>query len=202
MGQALKLRTDFNAAELRKRIRVERDGRVAARLLALASVLDGVSRTVAAAQAGMDRQTLRDWVHRFNTQGLEGLRNLTPGHPVRRLTPEQAAEVRAHVLAGPDPDKDGLVRWRCVDVQNWIAETYQVHYHQSTVGKLLHALKLSHVSVRPMHPESDEATQAAFKKTLPPKLKRQCPPTHKANPLNSGFKTRPVSSSRGRPDPR
>ena len=113
----------------------------------------------------MDRQTLCDWVHRFNTDGVEGLRDRPHGHPVRRLTAEQEAQVRALVLAGSDPEKDRLVRWRCVDVQTYIADTFKVHYHKSTVGRLLHRLKLSHVSVRPAHPQGDAEARAAFEKT-------------------------------------
>jgi len=114
----------------------------------------GVAQAGAARQAGMERQTLRDWVHRFNAQG----------RPARRLTAAQEAEVRARVLAGPDPETDGLARWRCTDVQSFIAGTHQVQYHVRSIGKLLHKLRLSHVSVRPVHPESDVEAQESFKK--------------------------------------
>jgi transposase len=117
----------------------------------------------------MDRQTLRDWAHRFNAEVPAGLRNAPQGRPARRLTAAQEAEIRARVLAGPDPQKDGLARWRCVDVQTWIAETYHVQYHVRSVGKLLHKLPLSHVSVRPVHPESSAEAQENYKKTSPPK---------------------------------
>jgi transposase len=84
MGQAVKIVSAYSAAALRKLLRRERDGKVAARLLAIASALAGVSRTAAASQAGMDRQTLCDWIHRFNADGPAGLRNAAQGHPVRR----------------------------------------------------------------------------------------------------------------------
>ena len=121
MGHAIGITRQYDAGALRKLARRERDGRVASRLLAIASVLDGVSRTDAARQAGMERQTLRDWVHRFNADGPAGLRNAPQGHPARRLTAAQEAEVRARVLAGPDPQTDGLVRWRCTDVQSFMS---------------------------------------------------------------------------------
>jgi transposase len=162
---------ECDAAELRKLARRERDGKVTSRLLAIAAVLDGANRTVAARQAGMDRQTLRDWVHRFNAQGVAGLSNAPKGRPKRRLTESQEAEIRARVLKGPDPETDGLVRWRCVDIQTWIAERYEVKLHVRTVGSLLHRLKLSHVSVRPLHPKGDAEAQSAFKKTSRPKSK-------------------------------
>ncbi|SFG55017.1 Homeodomain-like domain-containing protein [Novosphingobium sp. CF614] len=109
----------------------------------------------------MDRQTLCDWVHRFNAKGPAGLRDSPCGHPKKRLTAEQAAAVKAHVLKGPDPEKDGLVRWRCLDIQRWIEAEYQVRYHERTIGKLLHALELSHISTRPFHPKSDVEVQTA-----------------------------------------
>ena len=165
MGGRIAITRQASAVQLRKQARLERDGKVALRLIAIAAVLEGARRHEAARQGGMDRQTLRDWVHRFNAGGVEGLRDRPGGHPVRRLTGEQEAQVKAFVLTKPDPDKDRLVRWRCVDVQAYIAATFKVDYHEGTVGKLLHRLKLRHVSVRPEHPEGDAAAREAFKKT-------------------------------------
>lgn len=165
MGKSLAVATALSADDLRKLARRERDGRVSLRLIAVGAVLEGTKRHIAARHGGMDRQTLCDWVHRFNTDGVEGLRDRPHGRPVRRLTGEQESQVRAHVLAGPDPVKDRLVRWRCVDVQTYIADTFKVKYHESTVGRLLHRLGLRHVSVRPAHPQGDAEAQAAFKKT-------------------------------------
>lgn len=194
MGHAIGITRQYDTVALRKLARRERDGRVASRLLAIASVLDGVSRTDAARQAGMERQTLRDWVHRFNADGVAGLRNRAQGRPPLRLTAAQEAEVRARVLAGPDPQTDGLARWRCADVQRFIAETYQVRYHVRTVGKLLRKLGLSHVSARPVHPESDVAAQESFKKTLPPGLTPLSRTMLTVNRLKSGCRTKPVSA--------
>ena len=125
MGGRIAITREASGDDLRKQARRERDGKVALRLMAIAAVLDGARRHVAARQGGMDRQTLRDWVHRFNADGVEGLRDRPGGHPVRRLTAEQEARVRAFVLSPPDPDKDRLVRWRCVDVQAYIAATFK-----------------------------------------------------------------------------
>ncbi len=108
MGAAVAIRTDIEAAELRRLARHEADGRVAARLLGLANVLDGMSREAAARAAGMDRQTLRDWVHRFNAEGVAGLYDQPrSGRPVW-LTEGQQATLKAIVLHGPDPDRDGV----------------------------------------------------------------------------------------------
>src|SRR3712207_9234819 len=103
MGAAVAIRSDIEAAELRRLARHEKDGRVASRLLGLANGLDGMSREAAARAAGMDRQTLRDWVIRFNVEGGEGLRDRPrPGRPTW-LTEGQPAAFKAVALRGPDP---------------------------------------------------------------------------------------------------
>ncbi len=137
------------------------------RLLSLAAVVDGMNRTEAARIGGMDRQTLRDWVHRFNEQGPEGLKDTwSKGNPPR-LSPEQQADLAQLVETGPDRAVHGVVRWRRVDLQRLIAERYGVSYHERTVGKLLAKLRFRRLSVRPRHPESDPAAQAAFKGASP-----------------------------------
>jgi transposase len=159
-------RLELSPAELRSQASRCHDARAACRMLAIALVLDGASRTEAARSCGMDRQTLRDWVHRYNQDGIAGLSNQpAPGRPAA-LTPEQMAELKAIVLAGPDPARDGLVRWRCCDLRRVIAERFEVEVHERTVGKLLHRLGLSRLKPRPHHPKRDLAAQEAFKKTL------------------------------------
>ena len=150
-----------------KRPHRERDGRVSARLLALANALDGMSRDRAARVAGMDRQTLRDWVHRYNEEGLAGLHDRRRPGPRPRLTPEQEAELATVVERGPDPDRDGVVRWRRVDLQALIEARFAVRLHERSVGKLLRRLGFARLSVRPRHPKADAAAQAAFKKASP-----------------------------------
>src|SRR5947208_3574319 len=110
-------RKELGAVELRREAGRCRDARAARRMLALALVLEGASREEAARAAGMDRQTLRDWVHRYNEEGLPGLHDRRRPGPRPRLTPEQEAELVAAVEQGPDPDRDGVVRWRRVDLQ-------------------------------------------------------------------------------------
>ena len=113
----------------------------------------------------MDRQTLRDWVHRFNAGGPEGLiDNWTEG-PKPRLSASQSAELATIVEAGPDRETDGVVRWRRVDLKRVIAERFGVDFHARHVGKLLKRLGFSHMSVRPSHPAQDERIVEAFKKT-------------------------------------
>ena len=97
----------------------------------------------------MDRQTLRDWVHRYNAEGIAGLTDAprTGRPPV--LTGEQMAELKRLVLTGPDPARDGVVRWRCIDLRDRIADRFAVEVHERTVGKLLRRMGLSRVQPRP-----------------------------------------------------
>jgi transposase len=132
-------------------------------MLALALVLEGQSRTDAAATCGMDRQTLRDWVHRYNAEGLAGLVNRRAPGPTARLLTEQEAAVERWVEQGPDLERDGVVRWRCRDLQERIRREFKVSLHERTVGKLLTKLRFRRLSVRPSHPQSDLAAQAAFR---------------------------------------
>ena len=165
MGSGIAVRRDITVVVLRRQARLQKDGRVAARLLALANVLDGMDRDSAARAAGMTRQTLRDWVHRYNEQGMAGLSNQPKGHTRRRLAAAQEAELEALVLQGPDPDS-GLVRWRRIDLQARIEAQFGVTYHERTIGKILRRLGFVRISVRPQHPKTDLAVQEAFKKTL------------------------------------
>ena len=162
-------RLDLSSTELRREASRCGDARAACRMLAIALVLDGASRTAASQSCGMDRQTLRDWVHRYNQDGIAGLSNLpAPGRPAA-LTPEQMAKLKVIALAGPDPARDGVVRWRCCDLRRVIAERFEVEVHERSVGKLpvgklLDRLGLSRLKPRPHHPKRDLAAQEAFKK--------------------------------------
>ena len=160
-------RQELTAAELRAAAAKTKDSRAARRMLAIALVLDGADRTTAATTCGMDRQTLRDWVHRYNAEGLAGLANRRSPGASPLLTPEQKAELAALVEAGPDPQRDGVVRWRRIDLQARIRALFGVAMHERTVGKQLAALGFRRLSVRPQHPKSDPEAQEAFKKTSP-----------------------------------
>jgi len=160
-------RKDLTAAEMRAASARSRDAQAARRMLALALVLDGVDRKTAAETCGMDRQTLRDWVHRYNAEGLAGLSNHRGAPRPRRLDPGQLSELTAWLEAGPDPAVDGVVRWRRQDLRARIASEFGVELHERTVGKYLTALGYRRLSVRPRHPKTDPEAQEAFKKTLP-----------------------------------
>ncbi len=140
MPAAIALREDFSAKDLRALARQSRDTRQCRRLLALAAVAEGRGRAEAAEIGGMDRQTLRDWVHRFNGEGPEGLRDRKTDGPAPKLTPEQKAELAGLVEAGPEAERDGVVRWRRVDLKAVIEERFGVSYHERSVSRLLHEI--------------------------------------------------------------
>jgi transposase len=160
-------RTDFTAASLRAAAVCADDPDVTRRALAIAMVMDDYPRATAAELAGMDRQTLRDWVHRFNAEGLKGLSDRSrPGRPAF-LSAEQMKEVEGWVETGSDLKTDGVVRWRRIDLVERIKTKFNVTLNVRTVGRLLRALDFRRLSVRPQHPESDDAAQEAFQKDFP-----------------------------------
>jgi transposase len=124
-----------------------------------------MDRAGAAKIGGMDRQTLRDWVDRFNASGPEGLIDNRTEGPKPRLSEEQLVQFAKIVEAGPDPEKDGIVRWRRVDLKRVVAERFGVDFHPRYVGKLLKKLGFSPISARPRHPAQEERIVEGFKKT-------------------------------------
>jgi transposase len=169
MPAAVKItRTDHTADELRGFAAKSTDGAQVRRLLALALVLEGHPRREAAEQSGMDRQTLRDWVHRYNGQGVAGLVSICTGGQPGLLTADQMAELRALTVQGPDPAKDKVVRWRCVDLREEVRRRFEVTVCERTIGKWLRKLKLTRLQPRPFHPKKDAEAQATFKKTSRP----------------------------------
>lgn len=155
-------RTEHTADDLRRHAAGADNAAVVRRLLALGLVLDGRKRADAAHLAGMDRQTLRDWVHRYNADGIAGLEDRHGGGPTPRLSAAQEVAVADWMRTGPDVAEDKVVRWRCVDIQARIARLFGVTLHERSVGRLLHRLRFSHVSTRPRHPKADLAAQASF----------------------------------------
>ncbi len=165
-------RADMTAAELRAAAGGAKNGRAARRMLALALVLEGADRATAAATCGMDRQTLRDWVHRFNQEGPAGLIDRkSPGAPAK-VSAEQKAELAEIVERGPDVARDGVVRWRRIDLQQLIKDRFGVDYHERSVSRLLHELGFAHMSARPYHPGQEPQALEDFKKTSPSRSPR------------------------------
>ena len=165
MSAALNIRRDDQtAAELRTAAARSSDGAQVRRLLAIALVLEGRSRTEAARQNGMDRQTLRDWVHRYNDEGIDGLKSRCAPGRAAVLSELQMAELKALVIKGPDPAEHKVVRWRCADLREEIARRFSVEVHESTVGKWLRQLGLTRLQPRPFHPKKNAESQEVFKK--------------------------------------
>ena len=173
-------RADYTSAELRALGGRCSDGAQVRRLLALALVLDGHSRSEAAVLNGMDRQTLRDWVHRYNALGVEGLKSRSSPGRAPALSKAQMAQLRALVIQGPDLEIHKVVRWRCVDLQAEVARRFSVEVHENTIGRWLHELGLTRLQPRPVHPQKDPEAEAIFKKTSPtwsePRSHRRRPP--------------------------
>src|SRR4051794_37273977 len=186
------------AVGLRREARRCRDTAASRRMLALALVLEGASREEAARAAGMDRQTLRDWVRRYDAEGLAGLRDRPRSGREPRLTPGQEAELAAAGERGPGPDRGGVVRWRRVDLRALIEARFAVRLHERSVGKVLRRLGFARLSVRPQHPKAGEAAQEAFKRASPSWSARRCPSTPAASRSRSGSWTRPASAGRAR----
>jgi transposase len=144
------------------------DARQSRRLLGLAMALEGASRQASAKAAGMTRQTLRDWVIRYNELGVEGLKNkVSTGRPPR-LNQEQLLELDALVEQGPDVEVHGVTRWRCVDLKGMIASRFDVDLSEDQIGRIMKQRGYRRLSVRPQHPLADAAAQETFKKTSPP----------------------------------
>lgn len=162
-------RVDLDAGGLRLAARRSSSVAASRRMLALALVLEGKSRTEAAQAAGMDRQTLRDWVHRYNEEGLAGLSDRHGDFgPRRLLSPEQEAEVAAWVRAGPDLAEHGVVRWRRADLVRAIKARFGIVLAERTMSTVLRRLGFRRLVPRPRHPGYDAAAQAAFSATSPP----------------------------------
>jgi len=173
MSAAVPLRTDLSAGDLRLLAKRAQDAGQARRLLSLAAVLDGMSREVAAEIGAMDRQTLRDWVHRFNERGPQGLINGKAPGPTPKLSCEQKLELKRIVQCAPDPATDGVVRWRCVDLRRIINERFGVDLDEVSIGRVLKELGFAHVSPRPRHPKQATEVVDDFKKTSQPGWRRQ-----------------------------
>lgn len=166
MGKAVAItRSNHSAAELRRLAAHSDDADQTRRLLAIAMVLDGASRADAARQTGMDRQTLRDWVHRYNQQGVDGLVSRKSPGAAGKLTEAQMSEVRQWVLDGPDPEVHKVIRWRCVDLCAEVQRRFEVTVARRTMVKWLRKWRFTRLQPRPYHPRKNAAAQEAFKKT-------------------------------------
>jgi transposase len=158
------LRSDFDAAVLRQLARRTKDGPQARRLLALASIYEGASRAEAAQVGSVTRQIVRDWVVKFNALGPEGLMDRKPPGVPSRLNDTHRAALMAIIESGPIPAVHGVVRWRLVDLIQWLWDEFQITISKQTLSREIRALDYRKLSARPRHHEKSEAQVTAFKK--------------------------------------
>src|SRR5271155_1250601 len=166
------LRDDFDAAELRREAKKSKDGGQARRLLALAAIYDGSTRTEAAKIGGVTLQIVRDWAMKFNARGPSGLiAGRAPGQ-TPRLTVEHRAALARMVEDGPIPAVHGVVRWRLVDLRQWVFEEFRVTVSPQTMSRELRALGYRKLSARPRHHAQAAGAIEDFKKNSPPAWRR------------------------------
>jgi transposase len=177
---AVALRKDFDATELRRLARGSKDSGQARRLLALAEIYDGGSRSDAARVGGVTLQSIRDWVLRFNSRGPEGLIDIKAPGPKPKLNAKQRRALKQIVEAGPIPAIHGVVRWRLIDLVQWISDEFGVSLDETTVGRMLKAMGFRKLSARPRHYAQNEFAVEAFKKTSRWKWRRSAPASSRA----------------------
>ena len=161
------LRSDFDASQLRALARKTKDGPQARRLLALAAIYEGASRTEAARIGGVTLQIVRDWVLKFNAQGPEGLIDRKPPGQPSRLSDHHRQHLVQMMEAGPIPAVHGVVRWRLVDLIQWLWDEYRLPISKQTLSREVRALRYRKLSARPRHHAKSDAAVVAFKKTSP-----------------------------------
>ena len=174
MAKAIALRTDHGADELRRLARASRDAAQTRRLLALAAIQDGASRTEAARTGGVGLQIVRDWVLRFNAEGPTGLVDRKAPGKLPRLTSEQRASLAQVVEAGPEPDLHGVVRWRLVDLAWWLRDEFDVSLSRQTLGRELRRMGFRKLSARPQDHAQDPEVLEAFETYGPPRWQAVC----------------------------
>jgi transposase len=173
------LRSDFGAPELRAAARASKDGAQTRRLLALAAIYAGASRSEAAKIGDVTLQIVRDWVVRFNAEGPDGLINKTAPGRASILNAAQREALAAVVESGPIPAIHGVVRWRIVDLCQWAHLEFGVSLSEQTMSRELHAMNYRKLTARPRHHAQAEGAIEEFKKTSPCAWKRS--PTSKAS---------------------
>jgi len=167
MAVPVSLRGDFGEAWLRGLARKPKDGPQARRLLALAAIYDGATRTEAAKIGGVGVQIIRDWVLRFNARGPDGLLDgKAPGQP-SKLNDAHRLAIARMIESGPIPAIHGVVRWRLIDLAQWIFEEFRITIAKQTLSRELRSMGYRKLSARPRHHAQAEGAIEDFKKTSP-----------------------------------
>lgn len=175
MAAAIALRGDFNGRDLRRLAKATKVAAQSRRLIALAEIYDGGTRSDAARIGGVGLQTIRDWVLRFNADGPDGLIDGKAPGKRSKLNDEQRQALREIVENGPIPAIHGVVGWRLKDLVQWIFEDFGISLDETTVGRALKVLGFVKMSARPRHYAQNEWAIEDFKKASPPSWKRSAP---------------------------
>jgi len=167
MSVPIPLRGDFEASQLRGLAKKTKDGPWARRLLAVAAIYDGATRSEAAKLSGVGLQIIRDWVLRFNARGPKGLIDgKSPGQPAK-LNDVQRQAIARMIESGPIPAVHGVVRWRLIELAQWIFEEFRLTVAKQTLSRELRAMGYRKLSARPRHHAQREGAIEDFKKTSP-----------------------------------
>ncbi len=182
MRPGITLRPGYDAAQLRSLAKATRSAGQSRRLLALAEIYEGESRTKAAQVGSVGLQTIRDWVTRFNARGPEGLIDgKAPGN-ARKLNDSQRQALAEMVENGPTPAIHGVVRWRLKDLTLWIWEEFRIALSETTLSRELRSLGYRKLSARPRHYAQNPEALEAFKKVSPPAWRRSGRASRRALP--------------------
>ena len=174
MAAAIALRSDFTGADLRRLARRTQDAKQARRLLSLATIYDGGSRSDPARIGDVGLQIIRDWVLRFNAEGPDGLIDRKAPGPEPRLNEDHRAALAATIESGPIPIPavHGVVRWRLVDLGQWLWEKFRVSIARQTLRRELRSLGYRELTARPRHHAQAEGAIELFKKASLPSWQR------------------------------
>jgi transposase len=168
MAAPIALRSDFDGRGLRSLARRSKDAAQTRRLLALAAIYEGASRTEAAAVGGVTLQIVRDWVLKFNANGPDGLVDHWAPGASPKLSAAHRQALAAMIETGPTPAIHGVVRWRLIDLCQWLWEEFRISLAKSSMSREVRALGYRKLSARPRHHAQAEGAVETFKKTSPP----------------------------------
>ena len=191
MSTPIPLHDDFDGPTLRRAAKATKDAAQARRLLSLAVIYDGGSRSDAARIGGVTLQVIRDWVLRFNARGPAGLITGKARGNRPKLNDEQRQALAAIVEKGPIPAIHGVVRWRRRDLAHWLFEEFRIEVDDTTVGRELKAMGFAKLSARPRHHTQNEFELDVFKKSFQPSWRQSRRSSPKAQRSNSGGPTKP-----------
>ena len=182
MGLAIKLRDDLSSVDVRRIARGSKDAGQVRRLLAIATILDGGSRSEAARVAGVTLQIIRDWVLRFNEGGPNGLVTRKAPGPTPILGDHHRRALKEIIPTGPIPAVHGVVRWRIIDLMQWLWDEFEVSISKQALGHELRTMGYRKLSARPRHQGQRTDDIAVFKKSSPPVWRKSVNTSPKARP--------------------